>query len=643
MAQYVPNGQLYLCSGIDLDVSYNHTFSKNFFGTQTAQQNFFKSKAVKTYSGVSYVSKNGTYVDVPDTANALQNVTYMCWKTTDIPLTNDNDTPEYIDNKWYYAFVTKVDYLTPNTARVFFTLDVMQTYLFDMQFNECYVKREHCKRWNSDGTPVVNIEDEGLDYGEVYQIVKKNQIDPYLTGAYELAWVVIATTKQIGTAKPPVSRLNVPLQYYYYYIPICTSDLKVIYDSSGEVIVGAGVLIDKLATDPEYVNSVVSVSVTPFIPASVSFTDQGQSIKCTVNNGLTLVRDTDMGNFYIEGSYSTTPTPLTATLANKYADFPEYSESKLLMYPYSFIELATDRGQSMIIRLEELRTNQVRIRVFSNGTAINKIGYVVENYLADDDSLYWQNGLFDNTQNNIPVINDNTATYLQSNKNSMQVAVQNADRTLTTAYQNAQQTLGTSRSNTNVGLLGGVADAVVKGVAVGSMAGPAGGVIGGVVAGLGSMIGTGVQATQELQSANAQYDITTRSAQTANENAVATVMAKYRDAQAIPPTVATQGSEYMFNNIFNCNSLYFYKKTILPEIADRLEDYFRQYGYAVNKLEVPNLHTRQSYNYIQMAVCNLKGNMPMNDKMKIMDIFMNGITFWHGDYIGDYSRSNNEI
>ena len=44
-----------------------------------------------------------------------------------------------------------------------------------------------------------------------------------------------------------------------------------------------------------------------------------------------------------------------------------------------------------------------------------------------------------------------------------------------------------------------------------------------------------------------------------------------------------------------------------------------------------------------MTEPNIYGNIPMDDLMQIRDIFIKGITLWHGNYIGDYSRSNNEI
>ena len=103
------------------------------------------------------------------------------------------------------------------------------------------------------------------------------------------------------------------------------------------------------------------------------------------------------------------------------------------------------------------------------------------------------------------------------------------------------------------------------------------------------------------------------------------------------------GGDYTFNIAHNCEGIYLIKKTVTEEVAERLSHYFKQYGYAVNRLEHPEFHTRESWNYIKMAEPNVYGNIPMDDLMQIRDIFMKGITLWHGDWIGDYSRSNEEV
>lgn len=43
--------------------------------------------------------------------------------------------------KWFYAFITKIEYVNENTTRLHFALDVIQTYLFNYATTECFVER----------------------------------------------------------------------------------------------------------------------------------------------------------------------------------------------------------------------------------------------------------------------------------------------------------------------------------------------------------------------------------------------------------------------------------------------------------------------------------------------------------------------
>ena len=47
------------------------------------------------------------------------------------------------EGKPIYAFVDSVDYVNNNTIDVKFTIDAMQTFMFDYTLNRCYVEREH--------------------------------------------------------------------------------------------------------------------------------------------------------------------------------------------------------------------------------------------------------------------------------------------------------------------------------------------------------------------------------------------------------------------------------------------------------------------------------------------------------------------
>lgn len=47
------------------------------------------------------------------------------------------------ENKWFYAFVDRAEYINNNTVMLFYHIDVIQTYMFDWMFNQCLIEREH--------------------------------------------------------------------------------------------------------------------------------------------------------------------------------------------------------------------------------------------------------------------------------------------------------------------------------------------------------------------------------------------------------------------------------------------------------------------------------------------------------------------
>lgn len=85
----------------------------------------------------------------------------------DIPIDNivqyDYCVISGTDYKYYYFITGKVQKGLMTT--IFVELDVLNTYYFDMQFNESFIVRSHVPRWTSNNLPTPNYEDEGLEYG----------------------------------------------------------------------------------------------------------------------------------------------------------------------------------------------------------------------------------------------------------------------------------------------------------------------------------------------------------------------------------------------------------------------------------------------------------------------------------------------
>jgi hypothetical protein len=99
----------------------------------------------------------------------------------------------------------------------------------------------------------------------------------------------------------------------------------------------------------------------------------------------------------------------------------------------------------------------------------------------------------------------------------------------------------------------------------------------------------------------------------------------------------------MFDTGWKNMHFYVMIKTVRDEYAEQLTNYFKMFGYKVNKLEIPNTKSRSYWNYIKTVDANIVGNIPANDLSAIKGIFDRGLTIWHTDNIGDYSLNNMEV
>ena len=65
-------------------------------------------------------------------------------------------------NKWFYAFITGVEWLSENSCAISIKTDVWQTWQFSLTWHPCFVEREHV----DNDTFGLHTVPEGLEYGE---------------------------------------------------------------------------------------------------------------------------------------------------------------------------------------------------------------------------------------------------------------------------------------------------------------------------------------------------------------------------------------------------------------------------------------------------------------------------------------------
>lgn len=129
----------------------------------------------------------------------------------------------------------------------------------------------------------------------------------------------------------------------------------------------------------------------------------------------------------------------------------------------------------------------------------------------------------------------------------------------------------------------------------------------------------------------------------------------YMHATNVPATAKSTGSS---NSAYVAGDMNVYFKTtqINAEAARVVDDYFTQYGYATNKVKIPNIRRydrcRPDFNYIQCREMSFhwelfkdptsggKGtSVPQKYMNKIIEIYQKGITFWKNpDKVGRYGE-----
>lgn len=113
--------------GTPLESDYRNTL---WFPNREAQTAYFLGRTIKTYENFQYIKKNNTIV-VDGEVDLLYNCNYIMYQ-------NNNFT-----NKWFYAFIDRIEWASNSSVRLYVSTDVIQTWFFDITYYDSYVDRCH--------------------------------------------------------------------------------------------------------------------------------------------------------------------------------------------------------------------------------------------------------------------------------------------------------------------------------------------------------------------------------------------------------------------------------------------------------------------------------------------------------------------
>ena len=279
-----PQGQLYLCK-TKLENDYKNQLT---FSNATEQLNYFNSTVQHTFDNYTYIKKDNV-VQVGKNIDELIDCNYLFYKNVGFT------------NKWYFCFITNMEYVNENCTRITFETDCYQTWLFQIEYKQSFVEREHV----NDDTVGLHTVPENLETGDYISC----NLQPTFYSIPETCFVV-ATTEQITTDYTTFNQL-LPIGLYYYGLTTLQGikDLIKILDDKGK---------------GDTVNSVF-VTLKDFFYSWGTVTDvDGQissSIRFDYSNTVEVTKVNYLGNNYVP------------------------KNKKLLTFPYSFLQVSNHSGQ----------------------------------------------------------------------------------------------------------------------------------------------------------------------------------------------------------------------------------------------------------------------------------------------------------
>lgn len=390
----------------------------------------------------------------------------------------------------------------------------------------------------------------------------------------------------------------------------------------------------------------------------------------------------------------------------KINDFIYEKESKLFNYPFSYTVMTNFNGTYKTYK-NEIWEDPQNVEFYAIGTiGSSKSNYIPINYKAKNKDSFILDGMADSFEDGyemtLPIVSDYTAVLLQSSQNSMNVGVSNTIRNTETSNLiasmtgNAMTQQGQIQNNMRLATTANdvqhakdLYDITVQNQSLSFLAGSVGaagsmlvnpitytgyGALATGAGAIGSVAGQGASLLNNTLTGGQTMDANIRNmwqnvgdvnkANNANiavmnqlrnlstkyqgetniQNALDSYNARISDAKATADTLVS-GS----NDVYRMISLDLLTPKLLffvptEEYKNKAKMIFNIRGYATNLVELPNLHTRKSWNYIQTVKCNIVSHdIDVVDLERIKQCFNNGITLWHTKDIANYTLNNDEL
>lgn len=307
-----PQSTIYVCADVPLDSRYEHTI---LFEDIVSQTNYFFTKSVDTFSDYTYLRK---------TWDIKVSCEYENARTWNYLFFQNEKT-----SKYYFYFINQIEYENNGTVRLSLELDVIQTYMREIQngLSRCYIERAHTE---SDDIGEHTVE-ENLDTGEL-----RNQYQVDVTQLNDLCLLVYSTFDPMN--KIDGKYVNWLSSYYGNVF----SGMG-IYAVSMEDWLAFGEKLQKFSDDGA-IDGVVNMFMYP--KALVNLGMKDANTQHTWNDGIVCKYVKDVGilqQTFDKRTYLGSYTP---------------KNKKLCCYPYNFLYVSNNAGTGATYRFERFADGQ---------------------------------------------------------------------------------------------------------------------------------------------------------------------------------------------------------------------------------------------------------------------------------------------
>jgi hypothetical protein len=519
----------------------------------------------------SYYQRKDSYIEYPAHIDTLIDYNYCMYQ-------NENYT-----NKWFYAFITNMEYINDGTTRIYITTDVFQTWQFDITWKQSFVTREMISV--SDDVPGRNLVPEGLETGE-YKIIAKRDLDAMLRPIYIVAYT--RNPKDDGFTQDTPDGQGVIANGIVNGMYFCICSVETIQ----------GLL--HTINSSGHGDAIMTVFTVPAF-SLVGF------------NGWTLDNLQHSILWWFVDDFNADPLVVQLTGTPSSLDGYTPRNQKLRTFPYTYIGFNPPNGSQKVFRFEDFETGTVGFAFQSEINQNPTIAITPQNYRGiSGDST--QDVVFLSGYPTIGWITDYYNTWLAQQSGIIDINMQQEQYNY---IYNRSLTESQNQVNAITGLLGAFSSGMNKDYVGAASQG----------ASAGYSYGT-AQIRQEMADQNHEYYIQGQ-------------MAIKEQQKLLPNQGKLTGSNATLLGYNLLSKNIFCTYSIKSQFARRIDKYFDMYGYATNELKIPNTNNRPNWNYVKTEGANIIGTFNQEDLQTLKLIFDNGVTLWHNpSTFLDYSQNN---